>query len=214
MAAAIEHASPSADVEKETANNTGIKKVIPKGLEEKLLKHSHDADAAMKAYDGMEGQVIELTEEKNRALLRKIDMHLMPVSLNQRIDCCTMSDRIPDHVRRLRLELSGYATWHSSNSHVEHALTALDIDKTTLSYASIMGLRLPPSDNKLQSGINLKGDEYSWLSSMFYFGYIAWEYPTTRLLQLLPLGKYCKPFCILCYNLQKRLTPEKRPSIS
>ena len=25
---------------------------------------------------------------------------------------------------------------------------------------------------------------------MFYFGYIAWEYPTTRLLQFLPLGKY------------------------
>ena len=65
------------------------------------------------------------------------------------------------------------------------------LDKTTLSYASIMGLRLPPSDNKLASGIGLVGDQYSWLGSMFYFGYIAWEYPTTRLLQVLPLGKYC-----------------------
>jgi hypothetical protein len=65
------------------------------------------------------------------------------------------------------------------------------LDKTTLSYASIMGLRLPPSDNKLKSGIDLKGNEYQWLGSMFYFGYIAWEYPTTRLLQILPLGKYC-----------------------
>ena len=89
-----EQPSPSTDVEKETAvedNSTGIKKVIPKGLEEKLLKHSHDADAAMKAYDGMEGQVIELTEEKSRALLRKIDMHLMPVSLSH---CIRLSNNV------------------------------------------------------------------------------------------------------------------------
>jgi ACS family allantoate permease-like MFS transporter len=65
------------------------------------------------------------------------------------------------------------------------------LDKTTLSYASVMGLRLPPSADKLHSGINLKGDHYQWLGSMFYFGYIAFEYPTTRLLQALPLGKYC-----------------------
>ena len=58
-------------------NSKGIKKV----LDEKLLKHSHDADAAMKAYEGMEGQVVELTEEKSKALLRKIDMHMMPVSI-------------------------------------------------------------------------------------------------------------------------------------
>ena len=64
------------------------------------------------------------------------------------------------------------------------------LDKTTLSYASVMGLRLPPSSNKLASGINLTGDQYQWLGSLFYFGYIAWEYPTSRLLQLLPLGKY------------------------
>lgn len=66
------------------------------------------------------------------------------------------------------------------------------LDKTTLSYASIMGLKLPPSSNPLHSGIGLVGDQYSWLGSMFYFGYIAWEYPTSRLLQVLPLGKYCE----------------------
>jgi ACS family allantoate permease-like MFS transporter len=65
------------------------------------------------------------------------------------------------------------------------------LDKTTLSYASVMGLKLPHSSNKNHSGINLHGDQYQWLGSMFYFGYIAWEYPTTRLLQVLPLGKYC-----------------------
>jgi len=64
------------------------------------------------------------------------------------------------------------------------------LDKTTLSYASIMGLKLPPSGDKLKSGIGITGPQYSWLGSMFYFGYIAWEYPTNRLLQRLPLGKY------------------------
>lgn len=54
-----------------------------------------------------------------------------------------------------------------------------------------MGLKLPPSENKLKSGIGISGAEYSWLGSMFYFGYLAWEYPTNRLLQRLPLGKYC-----------------------
>jgi MFS transporter, ACS family, allantoate permease len=55
------------------------------------------------------------------------------------------------------------------------------LDKTSLSYASIMGL---------EEGLNLVGDDYQWLSSMFYFGYLAFEYPTNRLLQRLPIGKY------------------------
>jgi len=50
-----------------------------------------------------------------------------------------------------------------------------------LSYASIMGIK---------TDIGLVGDDYQWLSSMFYFGYLAWEYPTNRLLQRLPLAKY------------------------
>jgi len=91
------------------------------------------------------------------------------------------------------------------------------LDKTTLSYASIMGLKLPPSDNILESGIGLVGDQYSWLGSMFYFGYIAWEYPTTRLLQVLPLGKYCtSPFtsCFGCPACCERANIAQRPSTS
>ncbi|KAG9636468.1 putative MFS allantoate transporter, partial [Aureobasidium melanogenum] len=55
------------------------------------------------------------------------------------------------------------------------------LDKTTLSYASVMGIK---------KDTHLEGLDYQWLSSMFYFGYLAWEYPTNRLLQRLPLGKY------------------------
>ncbi|KAI9839757.1 MAG: hypothetical protein M1838_004268 [Thelocarpon superellum] len=65
------------------------------------------------------------------------------------------------------------------------------LDKTTLSYASIMGL---------QTDLHLKGDNYSWLGSMFYVGYIFWEYPTNRLLQRLPLAKYSS-FNIILWGL-------------
>ena len=55
------------------------------------------------------------------------------------------------------------------------------IDKTTLSYAAIFGIR-----NDLQ----LKYDQYNWLSSLFYFGFLAWTLPTTLLMQRFPIGKY------------------------
>ncbi|BDD63119.1 hypothetical protein MAP00_008059 [Monascus purpureus] len=65
------------------------------------------------------------------------------------------------------------------------------LDKTTLSYASVMGIK---------KDLNLKGDNYQWLGSLFYFGYLAWEYPTNRLLQRLPLGKY-SAFCIIVWGV-------------
>lgn len=52
----------------------------------------------------------------------------------------------------------------------------------------------------LRADIHLTGDDYQWLSSMFYFGYLAWEYPTTRLLQRLPLAKYSS-FCVILWGL-------------
>ncbi|KAH0848173.1 putative transporter [Fonsecaea pedrosoi] len=55
------------------------------------------------------------------------------------------------------------------------------IDKTTLSYAAIFGIR---------DDLNLHGTQYSWLSSLFYFGFLAWAFPTNFLMQRLPLGKY------------------------
>jgi len=59
-----------------------------------------------------------------------------------------------------------------------------------------MGIQAPAS----KGGIGLHGDNYNWLGSMFYFGYIAWEYPTNRLLQYLPLGKY-SAFNIVMWGL-------------
>ncbi|RKU45123.1 hypothetical protein DL546_003690 [Coniochaeta pulveracea] len=55
------------------------------------------------------------------------------------------------------------------------------MDKTILSSASVFGLR---------EDAHLHGQNYSWVSSIFYFGYFAWEYPTTLLIARLPPAKY------------------------
>ncbi|CAK7237622.1 Allantoate permease [Sporothrix bragantina] len=55
------------------------------------------------------------------------------------------------------------------------------LDKTTVSYASVMGFK---------TDANLIGQDYSWVASMFYFGYLVWEWPTNYLLQRLPLAKW------------------------
>ncbi|KAI0439111.1 major facilitator superfamily transporter allantoate [Xylaria telfairii] len=55
------------------------------------------------------------------------------------------------------------------------------LDKTTLSYASIVGFK---------TDLNIGVSEYNWVASIFYFGYLVWEWPTNWLLQRLPLAKY------------------------
>ncbi|KAI0018921.1 major facilitator superfamily domain-containing protein [Xylariomycetidae sp. FL0641] len=55
------------------------------------------------------------------------------------------------------------------------------MDKTILSSASVFGLI---DDN------HLVGSDYSWVSSVFYFGYLFWTYPTTLLIARLPVAKY------------------------
>jgi ACS family allantoate permease-like MFS transporter len=41
-------------------------------------------------------------------------------------------------------------------------------DKTTLNYASLMGIRT-------DTHLNPDSQQYSWVSSIFYAGYIAWQ---------------------------------------
>lgn len=77
------------------------------------------------------------------------------------------------------------------------------LDKNGINYASAFGL---------QKGTNLEGQDYSWLGtckrrtqkyfysplagSIFYFGYLAGQYPAGYLLQRLPMGKFLG-FCTL-----------------
>ncbi|KAI1077119.1 major facilitator superfamily domain-containing protein [Whalleya microplaca] len=55
------------------------------------------------------------------------------------------------------------------------------IDKTSLGYSSVYGII---SDN------NLQGQDYSWASSIFYFGYLIAEYPGIAILQKFPVAKF------------------------
>ncbi|KAH8655874.1 major facilitator superfamily transporter allantoate [Xylariales sp. PMI_506] len=52
----------------------------------------------------------------------------------------------------------------------------------------------------VQTDLNLVGQDYSWISSMFYFGYLVFEWPTNRLLQRLPLAKY-SAFNVIMWGL-------------
>ncbi|KAL8735285.1 MAG: hypothetical protein Q9181_002860 [Wetmoreana brouardii] len=86
-----------------------------------IVKHANDADEAMKALAGHEGVPLELDEATSKRLLKRIDLHLMPL-------LCVI-----------------------------YGLNYLD-------------------------------------------RYLAWEYPTNRLLQRLPLAKYSS-FCIIMWGL-------------
>ncbi|ORY28022.1 major facilitator superfamily domain-containing protein [Naematelia encephala] len=55
------------------------------------------------------------------------------------------------------------------------------IDKTTLSYAAIFGIR---------TDLDLSGGEYSWLSSIFYFGWLGWAIPSNLIMQHCPPAYY------------------------
>ncbi|KAF4126932.1 Major Facilitator Superfamily [Geosmithia morbida] len=60
------------------------------------------------------------------------------------------------------------------------------VDKTTLSYAAIFGLK---------DSLDLESTEYSWLSSAFYFGWLIWAIPSNLIMQRNP------PACYLSFNI-------------
>ncbi|KAJ5710448.1 hypothetical protein N7488_004604 [Penicillium malachiteum] len=55
------------------------------------------------------------------------------------------------------------------------------LDKSALGYAALLGIR---------ADTGLVGDEYSWINSIFYFGYFFWSFPTSWLILRVPIGKY------------------------
>ncbi|KAJ4352676.1 hypothetical protein N0V95_004060 [Ascochyta clinopodiicola] len=71
------------------------------------------------------------------------------------------------------------------------------LDKNGINYASAFGL---------QEGTNLEGQDYSWLGSIFYFGYLAGQYPAGYLLQRLPMAKFLG-FCTLGWGVILMTTP-------
>jgi len=55
------------------------------------------------------------------------------------------------------------------------------LDKGSIGFASILGII---KDDKLL------GQEYSWTNSIFFFGFLAFTYPTSILIVKFPIGKY------------------------
>lgn len=62
------------------------------------------------------------------------------------------------------------------------------MDKLSTSYSAILGLR---------TELHMKGDMYSWTSTCFYLGYLAFEFPASLLLQRFPVTKTVSVFVIL-----------------
>ncbi|KAL2848904.1 major facilitator superfamily domain-containing protein [Aspergillus pseudoustus] len=55
------------------------------------------------------------------------------------------------------------------------------LDKGILSTAAVYGLR---------EDLSLHGQQYSWTNSIFYFGYLIWQYPNSIFMQRLPIGRW------------------------
>lgn len=55
------------------------------------------------------------------------------------------------------------------------------LDKIAISYASVTGMR---------ESANLQGNQFNWVSSIFFFGQLAFAFPTMRVMQAFPLAKY------------------------
>jgi ACS family allantoate permease-like MFS transporter len=69
-----EKSNTSSDVEKEP-----VRRWESGGAPPSFINHAIDPDDAMKAFEGHEGEVLVLDAATNKRLLRKIDLHLMPV---------------------------------------------------------------------------------------------------------------------------------------
>ncbi|SCW02225.1 LAFE_0F01728g1_1 [Lachancea fermentati] len=62
------------------------------------------------------------------------------------------------------------------------------MDKQTNSYASVMGMR---------SDLHMHGNQYSWVGTCFYLGYMIFEIPSSLALQRFPIAKTSGLFIIL-----------------
>lgn len=116
----------------------------PQQAQQAVNPHARsDADAALEMLREHGSQTGILDPEKHRQLVRRIDLHIMPL-------IC-----------------------------IVYFLQYLD--KIAISYASVTGIK---------ESTHLRGNEFNWIASIFFFGQLVFEFPTIRLIQLFPLAKY------------------------
>ena len=75
------------------------------GPPDRVLKHAHDADEAMKAFEGLEGEVLVLDGATNNRLLSRIDRNIMPVRCERKQSIHYTSDHLQASVRNIRPQL-------------------------------------------------------------------------------------------------------------
>jgi hypothetical protein len=102
------------------------------------------------------------TRDENK-VRRKLDFRILPV-----LGICYFFY----YVDKTTLFVSSPFPSHQSSSHA---------NSIPRSYAAIFGLR---------DDLALQGQEYSWLSSSFYFGWLVWAIPSNLLMQRSPPGYY------------------------
>ncbi|KAJ4178475.1 hypothetical protein NW755_013190 [Fusarium falciforme] len=71
------------------------------------------------------------------------------------------------------------------------SMTLAFLDKNALAYAAIYGLK---------EDTNLKKQDYSWLGSIFYFGYLFMEFPNLWIIYKFPAGKYMGT-CLMAWGI-------------
>ena len=71
------------------------------------------------------------------------------------------------------------------------------LDKSSINFAVVYGL---------EEGTHMEGQDYAWLSSIFYFGYLIAQYPAGYLLQRFKVGKFIG-VTILCWGTLMIVTP-------
>lgn len=114
---------------------------------------------------------VDQAEEKR--LVRKLDMRILPL-----LGICYFFyyvDKTTLCVLFLSLAFS-----------VPHITGTNSYLFTPRSYAAIFGLK---------DGLRLQGEEYSWLSSCFYFGWLIWAIPSNLIMQR------CPPAYYLAFNI-------------
>lgn len=55
------------------------------------------------------------------------------------------------------------------------------VDKNILSNAAVLGMK---------DGTHLTGNQYAWVGSLFFFGYLTFEWPMAYLIQRAPVAKF------------------------
>ena len=70
-------------------------------------------------------------------------------------------------------------------------------DKTTLGQSAVLGI-LP--------GAHLTQNQFNWLGTIFYIGYLAFEFPQNLALQRFPVGKWMRYGTLLHVTVLKSLS--------